>query len=191
EQRVEGVAAIAAWTRLVSGLGAPAPGPAPAGMRTFPDGRAWLAVPSWTWRQVGVDAKRAETVRAAAAVDASLGRLVGRPLADVDRALRSIRGVGAWTSAEVRQRAFGDADAVSVGDFHLAAIVGQTLAGRPFTDQELLPFLAPWRPHRYRVARLIYATGVERLPRRAPRAPRRRGAEQRTDDPWTRAVPGP
>lgn len=172
EQRVEGAEALAAWGRLIEQAGTPAPGPAPDGMRVFPDGRAFLALPSWVWRRAGVDSRRAEAVRAAAQVEASLQRLADRPVAVADAALRSIRGIGAWTSAEVRQRALGDADALSVGDFHLAKIVGWALADGPFTDAELVPFLEPWRPHRYRVARLLYALGIETLPRHAPRRPR-------------------
>jgi 3-methyladenine DNA glycosylase/8-oxoguanine DNA glycosylase len=172
EQRVEGVDAVATWIRLITQIGEPAPGPAPSGMRVFPDGRQWLALPSWEWRRVGVDSKRAATIRAAAAIEPSLQRLATRTSADVDRALRVVPGIGAWTSAEVRQRALGDADALSVGDYHLASIVGQTLLGRPLTDVQLVPFLDKWRPHRYRVARLIYASGIERLPRRGPRPTR-------------------
>ena len=45
----------------------------------------------------------------------------------LDQRLRSIAGVGAWTSAEVRRVALGDADAVSVGDYHLPNMVAWTL----------------------------------------------------------------
>lgn len=169
EQRVVGVDAIAAWNRLVRRLGEPAPGPAPDGMRVFPAPTAWLGLSPADWHRADVDPKRAATVRAAATVAPSLERLLGRPAAEAGAALRTIRGVGAWTAAEVRQRAFGDADAVSVGDAHLAGIVGQSLAGRPFDDAELVAYLAPWRPHRYRVARLLYALGIETLPRHGPR----------------------
>lgn len=171
EQRVQGVEAMGAWVRLVGRLGAPAPGPAPDGMRVFPDGKAWLGIPQWEWRAAGVDDRRAAVVRRVAALDASLQRLVERTAEERGAALRSMPGVGPWTRAEVRQRVLGDADAVSVGDFHLAKIVGSVLGDGPLTDAALLPFLEPWRPHRYRVARLLYASGIESLPRHAPRAP--------------------
>ncbi|TNM59630.1 DNA-3-methyladenine glycosylase 2 family protein [Streptomyces sp. NP160] len=171
-QRVEGTDANAAWTRLVTDLGAPTPGPAPPGMRVFPSARAWAGLDQAAWRRAGVDVRRAATVQAAARVQPALERLAGRSGEQVDAALRTLQGVGAWTAAEVRQRALGDADAVSVGDFHLAAITGQVLAGRPFDDAEMVEHLQPWRPHRHRVARLLYALGIESLPRRAPRRPR-------------------
>jgi hypothetical protein len=91
-----------------------------------------------------------------------------RPRAD--RRLRSIRGIGPWTSAEVRQRACGDADAVSVGDYHLPAQVGWVLAGKPADDDGMLELLAPYRGQRHRAARLIELSGLG-PPRRGPRLP--------------------
>src|SRR5664280_3722315 len=90
--------------------------------------------------------------------------------AAAQRRLRAVPGVGAWTAAEVAQRAFGDADAVSVGDFHLPGLVGWALAGRVVDDAGMLVLLAPYRPHRYRLVRLIELSGV-RVPRRGPRLP--------------------
>jgi 3-methyladenine DNA glycosylase/8-oxoguanine DNA glycosylase len=34
-----------------------------------------------------------------------------------------------WTAAETAQRAFGDPDALSVGDYHTAKMIGWTLLG--------------------------------------------------------------
>ncbi|MGA8248113.1 MAG: DNA-3-methyladenine glycosylase 2 family protein, partial [Nocardioides sp.] len=81
-------------------------------------------------------------------------------------------GIGEWTSAEVRSRVFGDADAVSFGDFHIAQDIGWAVTGTPYDDDELRAFLEPWRPHRNRVVTLIHALAGGR-PRRGPRlAPR-------------------
>lgn len=176
EQRVTGEEAMLAWHVLNRELGTPAPGPAPAGMVAPPSPQAWRAAPEALWRRAGVDNRRAGTIQHAAARADALARLAELPAARFDEALRSLPGVGAWTAAEVRQRALGDADAVSVGDFHLAAMIGHALEGRRFTDAEMLVYLEPWRPHRYRVARLLYASGFETAPRRAPkqqRGPRR------------------
>ena len=77
-----------------------------------------------------------------------------------------------WTSAEVRSRAFGDADAVSFGDYHVAQDVGWAVTGTPYDDAELRVFLEPWRPQRNRVVALIHGFAGGR-PRRGPRmAPR-------------------
>ena len=79
-----------------------------------------------------------------------------------DQRLRSIRGIGVWTSAEVRQRALGDPDAVSYGDYHLANWVGWALVGHDITDDEMAVLLEPYRPHRGRVQALL---GIARLRR--------------------------
>jgi 3-methyladenine DNA glycosylase/8-oxoguanine DNA glycosylase len=83
----------------------------------------------------------------------------------------SLPGVGEWTAAETAQRAFGDADAVSVGDYHIPKMIGWTLLGRPVDDAGMLELLAPMRPHRQRVVRLLEASGLAYEPRRGPRLP--------------------
>jgi 3-methyladenine DNA glycosylase/8-oxoguanine DNA glycosylase len=170
EQKVVGREAHRAWRILLGTFGEQAPGPAPAGMRVFPPPKVWARIPSWHWHRAGVEGVRARTIIAAAEAAAGLERLLELAPAEADRGLRSLAGVGPWTSAEVRQRAAGDADAVSVGDYHLPRAVGWTLAGRITDDAGMLELLAPYAGHRYRVTRLIELGG--RLPpRRAPRMP--------------------
>ena len=85
----------------------------------------------------------------------------------MERKLRTIPGVGVWTAAETMQRAHGDPDSPSVGDYHLPKMVGWTLIGEPVDDDGMLELLEPWRGHRQRIMRLIELVGV--LPRFAPR----------------------
>jgi 3-methyladenine DNA glycosylase/8-oxoguanine DNA glycosylase len=80
-------------------------------------------------------------------------------------------GVGVWTAAETAQRAFGDADALSVGDYHVPKMIGWTLLGRPIVDADMIELLEPMRPHRYRVVRLLEASGLAYEPRRGARLP--------------------
>ncbi|MDT7685933.1 MAG: hypothetical protein QOG57_6243, partial [Pseudonocardiales bacterium] len=82
--------------------------------------------------------------------------------------LRLVPGIGVWTAAEVAQRAWGDADAVSVGDFHIPSVVGWALLGRPLDDAGMLAVLAPYAPQRQRAVRYIEASGFRR-PRFGPR----------------------
>jgi 3-methyladenine DNA glycosylase/8-oxoguanine DNA glycosylase len=168
EQKVVGIEAHRAWRRLVSWHGSRAPGPAPAGMRVIPDAATWQAIPSWDWHRAGVEAIRARTIANAAAVAGRLEAMSGLPAAAAERMLRSLPGIGPWTSAEVRQRAFGDADAVSVGDYHIPALVGWSLAGRITDDAGMLELLEPYAGQRYRVTRLI-ELGGDGPPRRGPR----------------------
>ena len=65
-----------------------------------------------------------------------------------------------WTSAEVRFRALGDADAVSFGDYHIAANVGYALTGEPVDDEGLAALLEPYAGHRHRVQRLVELAGL-------------------------------
>jgi 3-methyladenine DNA glycosylase/8-oxoguanine DNA glycosylase len=171
EQRVPGADAFRSWRVLVSKYGTPPPGPAPAGMRVPPSAEVWRYVPSWEFHRANVDPRRAQTVVNCARRAASLERLVSLPSAQAREALTSLPGVGEWTAAETAQRAFGDADAVSVGDYHIPKMIGWTLLGRPVDDAVMLELLEPMRPHRHRVVRLLEASGMAYEPRRGARLP--------------------
>lgn len=165
EQRVPGADSFRSWRLLVTRFGTPAPGPAPAGMRVPPPPQVWRAIPSWEFHRANVDPGRARTLVGAARRADALERL-----GDAGP-LTSLPGVGVWTAAETAQRALGDTDALSVGDYHLSAMVGWTLLGRPVDDDAMVELLEPMRPHRYRAVRLLEVSGLARLPRRGPRLP--------------------
>ncbi|WP_125776469.1 DNA-3-methyladenine glycosylase family protein [Antribacter gilvus] len=171
EQRVQTVTAHRAWRWLVTRYGTPAPGPAPAGLRVVPDARTWARIPVWDWHRAGVDPGRARTVARCAVVAPRLEEACAMAPAEARARLEKVQGVGVWTSAEVAQRAFGDADAVSVGDFHLAGAVGWALTGERTDDDGMLRLLAPYAPHRHRVVRLLMIAGRHRAPGRGPRLP--------------------
>lgn len=171
EQRVPGADAFRSWRVLVTKYGTPAPGPAPVGMRVMPPAQVWRHIPSWEFHRANVDPRRAQTVVACARRASSLERLASRPAVQAREALMSLPGVGEWTAAETAQRAFGDADAVSVGDYHIPKMIGWTLLGRPVDDAGMLELLEPMRPHRQRVVRLLEASGLAYEPRRGPRLP--------------------
>src|SRR3954452_6545055 len=170
EQRVTGSEAHRSWRELLRRFGEPAPGPAPRGMRVTPPAGTWRRVPSWEWHRAGVDPGRARTVLAAAQVAGRLEECLRLPPAARMRRLRAVPGIGAWTAAEVAQRAWGDPDAVSVGDFHLPALVGWALAGRPVDDDGMLDLLAGYAGQRERAVRLVELSGV-RKPAFGPRMP--------------------
>ncbi len=168
EQKVVGVEAHRAWRILLGKFGTAAPGPAPQGMRVVPPPRVWARIPSWDWHRAGVEGVRARTIITAADVASRLEQALDQDPAEADRRLRSLPGIGPWTSAEIRQRAAGDADAVSVGDYHLPKTVGWTLARQITDDAGMLELLAPYAGHRYRVTRLV-ELGGSLPPRRGPR----------------------
>ncbi|WP_220793131.1 DNA-3-methyladenine glycosylase family protein [Nocardioides stalactiti] len=177
EQKVTGKEAFAGFRDLVRRYGEPAPGPGrAAGLHLPPTPEQVAAVPSWAWLGLHVDPARSRALVTAARHADALDRIVARgadggaDTADaLDRALRSLPGLGAWTSAEVRQRTLGDPDAVPFGDFHVAKDVGWALTGQEIDDREMAALLEPWRPHRGRVVLLLGAAGLRR-PRRGHRA---------------------
>ncbi|MGH3596640.1 MAG: DNA-3-methyladenine glycosylase family protein, partial [Mycobacterium sp.] len=119
EQRVPGADAFRSWRVLVTKFGTPPPGPAPAGMRVPPSADVWRQIPSWEFHRANVDPGLARTVVGCARRAPSLERLTAWPAAQARDALTSLPGVGVWTAAETGQRAFGDPDALSVGDYHI------------------------------------------------------------------------
>jgi 3-methyladenine DNA glycosylase/8-oxoguanine DNA glycosylase len=159
-QKVTGIEQKRAWRELVTRHGAPAPGPAPIGMRVAPPPAVWRGVPSWDWHRAGVGPQRSDTVMRAVAAGDALERAAGADAVDAIRRMRTIPGVGVWTAHEVVQRSHGDPDAVSVGDFHVAKRVGWALTGDRVDDEGMLELLAPWAGHRQRVVRLIEAAGI-------------------------------
>ena len=165
EQRVAGKDAFRAWRLLVTKYGAPAPGPAPARMRVPPPAEVWRKVPSWEFHLANVDPGRARTIVGCAQRADSLERLSARSAEAARAALRTLPGIGEWTAAEVAQRAWGDADALSVGDYHLSNVVGSTLLGHRIDDAEMVELLEPLRPHRHRAVRLLEVSGLARNPR--------------------------
>jgi 3-methyladenine DNA glycosylase/8-oxoguanine DNA glycosylase len=168
EQRVQGVEAFRSWRLLVTRFGTPAPGPAPERMRVPPSPQTWRAIPSWEYHRANVDPGRMRTLVGCAQRADALERQTDRA------AFTALPGVGVWTAAETAQRALGDADALSVGDYHLATMIGWTLLGRRIDDDAMVELLEPLRPHRYRAVRLLEVSRLAQLPRRGPRLPRQR-----------------
>ena len=132
-----------------------------------------MTTPSYVFHRFGVERKRADTVRIACSCASRLEETLTLPLDSAYRRLAALPGIGQWTAAEVAMMALGDADAVSVGDYHLPNLVAWTLAGEPRADDaRMLELLEPFRGQRGRVIRLVVAGGGG-APRRGPRMPLR------------------
>jgi 3-methyladenine DNA glycosylase/8-oxoguanine DNA glycosylase len=167
EQKVTGLAARRSWRAATRRWGERAPGPAP--LRLPPDPATLARLPYFELHRVGIERKRADTIRRVAREAPRLDAMADLEPVAVAARLESIIGVGPWTSAEVTAVALGDPDAVSVGDYHLPHQVTLALAGeRVGSDERMLELLEPFRGHRQRVVRLILAAGIRRE-RRAPR----------------------
>jgi 3-methyladenine DNA glycosylase/8-oxoguanine DNA glycosylase len=169
EQKVTGIQARRAWVSLLSELGDVAPGPAPSGMRVLPSADTIRRVPSWQWHRWGVAPSQSATLMRVMQVAPRVEECADLPLAEARRRLGAIPGIGPWTVAEVSQRALGDADAVSFGDYHLAKHLVYAFTGdRDGTDEQMADLLAPFAGHRYRVQRILELSGVAR-PAHGPR----------------------
>lgn len=174
EQVVTGNEAFRAFRLLVGEYGELAPGPtaekdsAAYQMRVPPPAEVWARIPTWTFLAVGVEQRRSASLVRAAGRASALERTLTAEHREADRALRSLPGIGPWTSAETRQRAHGDPDAWSIHDFHVAKDITYALVGEPLDDAACLEVLEPYRGHRYRV-QLLLSLSAPRTPRRAPR----------------------
>jgi 3-methyladenine DNA glycosylase/8-oxoguanine DNA glycosylase len=169
EQKVTGIEARRGYRGIIARWGEAGPGP--FGLRLLPRPEILAAIPYYELHLLGVERRRADLIRIVGARAARFEEVVTLPREDAYRRLRALPGIGPWTAAEVALRALGDADAVSVGDFHLPNLVAFALAGEPRgTDERMLELLEPYRGHRGRVIRLLEASGI-RPPARGPRCP--------------------
>lgn len=171
EQRVTAREALRAWRRLVRAWGEPAPGPYGLLLPPAPETLAGMAY--HRYHPFGLERRRTETIRALAARAVRLEEALELPLGDRRRRLEAFPGVGPWTSSEVAHVAWADADAVRVGDHHVAPCIVYAMTGhRGGDDDAMLELLEPFRPHRARAARLLMFSGI-RPARRAPGLPLR------------------
>ncbi len=167
EQKVTGAEARRAYRRMTIALGEPAPGP--GDLVLPPDLGRLAAVPYERFHPFGIERRRAEVLRRIGARAAWLDEAVDLPLEAARDRIGTLPGIGPWSVAEVARLSLGDADAVSVGDFHLPNIVAWALAREPRgTDDRMLELLERYRPHRGRVQLLIEAAEI-RPPAFGPR----------------------
>jgi 3-methyladenine DNA glycosylase/8-oxoguanine DNA glycosylase len=123
----------------------------------FPTSAQLAAVPLARLEAVGLDPKRARALHLLACADVrhSFLRADAEPEA-VNRRLRSIRGIGPWTAGRIAGLAYGDPDAVPVGDLHIPSLVTAALAGEADGDDaRMLELLEPYAGQRFRVIRLL------------------------------------
>ncbi|MEV4822460.1 DNA-3-methyladenine glycosylase 2 family protein [Micromonospora sp. NPDC049274] len=167
EQKVTGKEAYRAYAATVRHFREPAPGPLQP-LLLPPEAAAVAATPYWVFHPFGVEQRRADTLRRAAALADRLERCVDAT--EATRRLTAIAGIGPWTAAEVVRIAYGDPDAVSIGDYHIPNTVAWALAGEPRGDDaRMLALLEPFRGHRGRVCLLLAAAGIQ-APKYGPRA---------------------
>jgi 3-methyladenine DNA glycosylase/8-oxoguanine DNA glycosylase len=136
-----------------------------------PDPQVLAHLPYHELHEFGIERRRAESLRVVARHFEYISELhdgEGGP-SDATSQLTALPGVGPWTAAVAGFVAFGDTDAVAVGDFHLKNMVTYALTGRHRgTDADMLELLEPYRPQRGRVIRWLSLDGWS-APKHGPR----------------------
>jgi 3-methyladenine DNA glycosylase/8-oxoguanine DNA glycosylase len=180
EQKVTGKEARTSNGDLQRVLGEPAPRPPDGPALLLPlDPRLVADTPSHVFHACNVERKRSDAIRRAASYAPRLEEAAAMPMPEAYARIQALPGIGPWSAAEVAKVALGDSDAVSVGDYHLKNGVAWNLAGEPRgTDDRMLELLAPFRPYRGRVIRLLELGGAA-APRYGPRMSIRRWSEER------------
>ena len=172
EQKVTGQEAFGSYRTLVRRYGAPAPGRGRAG-----------ALGAARRRDLGADPVLGVAERARRRGPLRRGgplHRCGGPARGGDRdeprgaagGCAPYRGWGCGPRRRSHQRALGDPDAVSFGDYHVAKDIGWALTGSEVDDDGLAELLEPYAGHRYRVQRLLELAGRAPTPARARMAPR-------------------
>jgi len=160
------------YRAIVRRLGEPAPGPVP--LLLPPDPARLASLPYFEFHPLGLERRRAEVVRRIGAAAETIESWLALSPEEARARLQTIEGIGPWTAAEATRAAFGDPDAVSLGDAHVPDLVAWALAGEPRADDaRMLELLKPYSGQRARVIRLLEISGIK-IPRFGPRfSPRR------------------
>ena len=160
-QKVSGYEAKRAYRQIVESFGEPSPGPADLGLLLPPDPKRLASTSHQDLHLLGLERARADVLRRAAARAATIEELVCSDPEQAEQGMRALAGVSVWTGAVVRAAAFGDPDAVPVGDHALKHLVAWVFTGeRRGTDAQMIDLLEPFRGQRGRVVRLLKASGL-------------------------------
>jgi 3-methyladenine DNA glycosylase/8-oxoguanine DNA glycosylase len=172
-QVVTSAEAKATYRRLVRAHGDPAPGPR-LELRLPPSPARIASLRYEDLHPLGIERKRADVLLEAARRAKRLEEILKMDRDDAYRRLTAVRGIGEWTAAWVMGEAWGDRDAVPVGDYNLPSTVTWALRRqRRGTDEEMLELLEPFRPQRRRAILLLKQAGVK-SPRHGPKTPVRK-----------------
>lgn len=157
QQRVRSVDAFREWSRICGAFGERLTN----GQTAFPSANVLANAPLHVLQSFGIDPRRARTLLAFAR-EAQLHPLHGgRTKEHLRLLLRRVPGIGPWTVDMVLGFGAADLDAVPIGDLYLPHLVSYALAKEQRgSDERMLELLEPFRPHRFRVVRLLYAAKI-------------------------------
>ena len=157
QQRIRTVDAMRDWRRIANRWGAPGP----LNLRAFPPAEVLAQIPRFELERIGIDAKRAGALLRFAR-ELRFIRLKSTDFATLRQQLLRVPGIGPWTAESVLGYGAGDVDAAIPGDLHLPRVICYALAGEFYgTDERMMELLEPFRGHRFRVIRLLSASGLD------------------------------
>ncbi|MFK8023583.1 MAG: DNA-3-methyladenine glycosylase [Ilumatobacter sp.] len=177
-QRVTTEEAAKSFRRLCLTWGEPSPGPNELTLPPEPSAIASLSYVDL--HRINVERRRAEAILLAARRANRLEEAAAMPVADAITRLSALPGLGAWTATATVIASHGAPDTVLLRDYGMPTLVNYAFTGDATHldpddggDEVMLAHLEPWRGHRQRIIRLLFAAGIT-----APR----RGARQRNPD---------
>ncbi len=155
------------WRRLVLQFGHEMPGPVPLFLPPSPE--VIRAQSAANLQSTGMLPKMARCMIDCARRAKRLDALAEKSSDEFVRLVQVLPGVGPWTAGQLTGFHLAHPDAVIVGDYGMPHSISYVLTGRERSDDaEMLELLEPFRPHRFRVIRLIMQSGIK-PPRRGPR----------------------
>ena len=164
QQRIRTVDAMRDWRHITQRWGVSAP----QGLRAFPAAEILARVAQFELQTLGIDAQRSRTLLRFAQESRFVPLKFTMGFSELRRHLLRIPGIGPWTTESVLGYGAGDPDAAIPGDLHLPHLLCYALAGEiPGSDERMMELLEPFRGHRFRIIRLIYASRIT-VPRSAP-----------------------
>ena len=177
-QRVTTQEAAKSWNRMCRRWGEPAPGPCELILPPRPDVIASLHYTDL--HELNVERRRADAILLAARRADRLEEAATMPIGDAITRLSALPGLGIWTATATTLASHGHPDTVLLRDYGMPTLVNYAFTGDATHldpdrggDEIMCSHLEPWRGHRQRIIRLLFAAGVT-----APR----RGARRRNPD---------
>ena len=159
--------AVRTWNDLVKRHGSPAAGPLKLVQPPSANLIRSLSVDDLVY--AGLTHKRARTIKAIATNASAIDRDAKKSAQAALGRLATLQGFGPWSLGYLDGTVFQNPDAVLLGDYHLPRMVAwHLIREQKADDARMLELLEPYAGHRFRVVRLIWASG-EVQPRRGPR----------------------
>jgi 3-methyladenine DNA glycosylase/8-oxoguanine DNA glycosylase len=173
-QRVTTEEAAKSWNRMCRTWGEPAPGPCELWAPPTPQVVASLSYTDL--HRVNVERRRAEAILLAARRADRLEEAATMAAPEAIARLSALTGLGLWTATATVVTSHGDPDTVVLRDYGMPTLVNYAFTGDARRlppdeggDEVMCAHLEPWRGHRQRIIRLLFAAGVK-VPRRRPKA---------------------